>query len=151
MTTDAPSFPLPFRSAAQLLPHGESAVFIERIVEHDESGIACEVVPGKRDGALAENEVIPTELGIEYMAQAVAAYAGLREAVERRRDVGYVIAVRDLRVHTPGFVLGETLLVRATWQWGEANLARFSTSIERNGTLLASAFLSVFRPKHDTP
>ena len=150
MTVEASPSKPKFPAAGELLPHGPAAVFLERVLERNSEDICCEVVPGTRDAAYAEEGRIPAELGIEYMAQAVAAYAGLREPVERRREIGYVIAVRNLQVLVPGFVLGEPLIVRAVWEWGEANLARFSASIERGGETLATAYLSVFRPQETT-
>lgn len=151
MNAQDPGFGGPFPPATEILPHGPAAVFIERVLERTEADIVCEVVPGTQDGDYAEDGVIPAELGIEYMAQAVAAYAGLSASVERRREVGYIIAVRSLQIRTPGFALGQPLIVRATREWGESHLARFAATIERDGELLVSAFLSVFRPTPSRP
>ncbi len=150
MRTDAQTYEPPFPEVAELLPHGPSAVFLERVLERTSDSVACEVVPGTRDAAYAENGIIPAELGIEYMAQVVAVYAGLQGPAERRRELGYVIAVRKFRLHTSGFRLGEALIARATWEWGETSLARFFASIERDGESVASAFVSVFRPPPDS-
>ena len=146
-TTSQAAYP----AVAELLPHGPGAAFLERVLELTGEAIACEVVPGARDGVYAENGMIPAELCIEYMAQAIAAYAGLRAPEGRRREVGYIIAVRKLELHVTGFTLGQPLTVRAMWEWGEANLARFHAVIERDGEPLATAFLSVFRPQQSTP
>jgi predicted hotdog family 3-hydroxylacyl-ACP dehydratase len=144
MRPDEPEEPWPDPRA--LLPHGPDAVFLERILERGERHLVCRVVPGTVDADHVEGGVIPAAMGVEYMAQVVGAYASLRAAPERRRDIGYVIAVRDLTLAVPEFAVGEALVVRATWQWGEDRLGRFEVSIEREGHTLARAFMSVYRP-----
>lgn len=151
MNAQGPASGLPFPPAAELIPHGPAAVFLDRVLARTEIDIECEVVPGTRDGDYREDGVIPAEMGIEYMAQAVAAYAGLSASAERRREVGYIIAVRSLQIRTRGFQLGQALIVRATREWGESHLARFAASIERDGEILTSASLSVFRPTPSRP
>jgi len=136
----------PLPAPAQLLPHGPSMVFIERIVERGETHVVCEVVPGTNDASHARDGVIPATMSVEYMAQTVSLYAGLRAPPGQRREVGYVIAVRALKVRAPSFALGVPLKVRAQWQWGEDRLGRFETSISRGDETIASAFMSVYRP-----
>jgi predicted hotdog family 3-hydroxylacyl-ACP dehydratase len=141
-----PEVDAPWPALHTLLPHGPSAVFIERILEQGERHVTCRVVPGTADAEHVAGGLIPSAIGVEYMAQAVALYASLQAEPERRRDIGYVIAIRTLTLAVPGFAVGEALVVRATWQWGEDRLGRFETSIERDGLPLATAFMSVYRP-----
>ncbi|MCX4247038.1 ApeP family dehydratase [Paraliomyxa miuraensis] len=133
-----------------LLPHDAPLVFIERIVEAGEGTIACRVVPGTIDAEFAEDGAIPATMGVEYMAQAIGVYASLQAEPGRRRDIGYVISVRDLSVSVTGFELGRPLIVRARWQWGQDRLGRFLVSVERedapDGGPLTSAVMSVYRP-----
>jgi predicted hotdog family 3-hydroxylacyl-ACP dehydratase len=92
--------------------------------------------------------VVPAAVGVEYMAQAIAVYAGLQAAPHQRRSIGYVIAVRKLSIAVPAFTVDESLAVRAQRQWGEDRLGRFEAWIERerDGQRLAHAFMSVYRP-----
>lgn len=134
---------------ADLLPHAPAMIFLERIVEYGPESIVCEVIPGTRDADYAEHGMLPTAMGVEYMAQTVAAYAGLHSETEARGRVGYVIAVRALTLTVPHFEPGQVLAVHAHRQWGEDRIARFKTSIECEGQQLAAAFLSVYRPDPD--
>lgn len=129
-----------------LLPHGPSMVFIDEVLEYGAESVVCRVVPGSNDGQYARDGVVPATMCVEYMAQAISAYAGLRAEPGERRQIGYIIAVRSLRVHVPGFVVGQPLIVRANRQWGEAHLGRFEAAIEREGEVVAQAFMSVYRP-----
>lgn len=133
-----------------LLPHDGPMVFLERILEAGAGTIACRVVPGTADADFVDEGVVPATMGVEYMAQTIGVYASLQVEPSRRREIGYVISVRNLSVAVPGFVVGRPLVVRASWQWGQERLGRFQTSIalegEPEGRLLASAVMSVYRP-----
>lgn len=146
MSAPSPGPAAPWPEPAALLPHGPPAVFIERILDHGERHVTCRVVPGTADAAHVKDGRIAGAMGVEYMAQAVAVYASLHAPPERRREIGYVIAIRSLTMAVPAFAVGEPLVVRATWQWGEDRLGRFETAIEREGVTLATAFMSVYRP-----
>ena len=132
---------------SDLLPHGPSARFIERILEHGETHVVCRVVPGTTDADRVEGGAMPAAMGVEYMAQAIAVLAGLQTDPTRRRAIGYIIAVRNLELATPTLPVGVPLDVRATWQWGDERLGRFQASIEHDGRTLASAVMSVYRPE----
>lgn len=138
--------PPPWPDPRALLPHDASMVFIERILEVGEGTIACRVVPGTADADFVEHGVIPGTMGVEYMAQTIGVYASLRAEPDRRREIGYVISVRDLSLAVPAFTVGQILVVRATWQWGQDRLGRFQTAIEHEGRELSRAVMSVYRP-----
>lgn len=148
-TEGAPAWPDP----GTLLPHDPPMIFVERILESSDGVIACRVVPGTADAPFIENGTIPGTMGVEYMAQTIGVCASLQVEPSRRREIGYVISVRDLTVAVPSFAVGRPLVVRATWRWGQERLGRFQTSIEYErepgepeGPLLASAVMSVYRP-----
>ncbi|MBL4687071.1 MAG: hypothetical protein JKY37_20920 [Nannocystaceae bacterium] len=135
-----------FPSPAELLPHGPTLVFLDRVLERGEQYVVCEATPRPCEVAYACNGMVPATMCVEYMAQAVAVFAGFQAPAGRRREIGYIIAVRMLKVCVPGFPLGEPLRVQALRQWGEEQLGRFQTSIHRGEDELASAFMSVYRP-----
>jgi predicted hotdog family 3-hydroxylacyl-ACP dehydratase len=123
-------------------------VFIHRIVEAGPRHVVCLVIPGARDAELTHDGVVPAAMGVEYMAQAIGVYAGLQAAPDQRRNIGYVIAVRNLSIAVPAFTVDDPLAVRALRQWGEERVGRFEAWIERerDGQRLAHAFMSVYRP-----
>lgn len=129
-----------------LLPHGPAMVYVDRILEHGPQHVVCRVVPGTKDALYAEDGRIPAAMAVEYMGQAMCVFAGLRRGESEPAEVGYIIAVRGLVLAVPGFVLGEALTVTATYRGGDERLARFETSIDREGQVLASAMLTVFHP-----
>lgn len=142
----------PFPSPGELLPHGPPLVFLDRIVDAGPDFVLCELTvriqPGVQlDGAaVASVASIASIMGVEYMAQAVAVFAGLKAEPARRRDVGYVISIRGLELQAPSFRVGEVLAVRATWRWGADRLGRFETSVSSGAQQYAVAQMSVYRP-----
>ncbi|MGH8854711.1 MAG: 3-hydroxylacyl-ACP dehydratase, partial [Telluria sp.] len=89
-------------------------------------------------------------VGVEYMAQAVAAHAG-HTALQRGEPVrvGFLLGARRYACSVPAFAVGSLLRihVRRALQ-GENGLGAFDCRIEdgRDGVELASATITVFQP-----
>lgn len=87
-----PSLPLPHRSPARL---------VERLVDADEQrGAAAIVVPA--GNPFLAGATVPSFLGFEMAAQTAAgleALARLRSGADPSPRVGYLVAVRDARLH----------------------------------------------------
>ena len=82
----------------------------------------------------------------EYMAQCVAAYAGL-QAIRRGDAIrtGYIIGARSIDLAVDNFSVGEELIVRAQYIWGDDILGKFECSVDAGGSRAASATLTVFQ------
>lgn len=136
---------------AELLPHAGAMVFLSRVCSHDEAETRCEVdvddlrLFRERDGSVG------AWLGLEFMAQCVAAHAGLvgRASGERPR-IGLLVGSRRVRFHRPAYGRGQRLLVTARRTWGQdTGLVAFECSVvdARSGVCLAEARLNCFMPK----
>lgn len=123
-------------------------LLIDHVLEAGEDGIkvAATVDPAAwyadADGAM------PTWIGIELMAQAIAALVGL---TARAKDLppkqGMLLGTRSLTARIPAFPAGARLVVAAKEIFQEANgLAAFDTRIELDGVTVAEATLKVFEP-----
>jgi predicted hotdog family 3-hydroxylacyl-ACP dehydratase len=137
-----------FPAITALLAHRDSMLLIERVVVADSDRV---VVSAKVDGAawyVDEHGDMPAWLGIELMAQAVAAWVGLQawqrgEAPKR----GFLLGTRDYSCCRPSFPAGSELAVSATEAFRESNgLAAFACTIERSGEVIAESVLKVFEP-----
>lgn len=85
---------------------------------------------------------------LEYMAQSIAAYVGLR-AVHRgeQPSLGFVLGSRALMVKVKGFALGERYTLRVEPQFSDDQFAAFATTMyDATQAVIASAILNVFRP-----
>ena len=66
---------------------------------------------------------MPAVIGLEYMAQCVAAYAGLTARQGGRPPrIGFLIGCRELRLDVEAFSVGDRLEVEARRVWGENDL-----------------------------
>ena len=130
------------------LPHRGAMRLLDRLLAVDEEHAVAEVdVP--LDGLFVRDARVPAWMGIEYMAQTVAAWAGHRSA--RRGGVprvGYLLGSRRYSAQCDGFAGGSTLRIEARCELiGDNGLGQFDCRIHgADGALLATALVSVFEP-----
>lgn len=119
-------------------------LLLNGLVEASESHVTCRVVIGS-DSTFAEHGRVPAVAAIEYMAQTVAVFAGLKA---RRNgeppNVGYLLGTRELLLKADEFLAGDELLIEARHLFGEGQLGSFDCTVRRTGEVVASAILSVF-------
>jgi predicted hotdog family 3-hydroxylacyl-ACP dehydratase len=130
-----------------LIPHRGAMRLIDRIVEVDDEHVLVEVdVPF--DGLFVRDGRVPAWVGIEYMAQAVAAWAGMRARGEGGAPrPGLLLGSRRYEVHCDGFPSGSRLRVRASCELIAGNgLGQFDCSVEMEGRQVAACRMSVIDP-----
>ena len=132
---------------AELLPHAGDMILIDQVLSFDEEQIQTRltVKPGglfnRADGSL------PAWVGIELMAQSVAAYAGCRarhkgEAVE----LGFLLGTRKFECNVEHFPAGTELTIHGLRSLEDDNgMGVFECHLTGHG-IQASARLNVFRP-----
>jgi predicted hotdog family 3-hydroxylacyl-ACP dehydratase len=125
-------------------------VLLGRVTSHvgDVTVCAAEI----EDDALLRSPSgdVPAWMGLEYMAQCIAAHSGLRGlgGGEPPR-VGFLVGSRRITFHARSFRRGQRLTVQARWVWGGAQgMVAFDCSIADadTGALLAEGRLSCFTP-----
>jgi predicted hotdog family 3-hydroxylacyl-ACP dehydratase len=129
------------------VPHrGEMSLLdrVERVDEHEV--VAWVTVPA--DGLFVAEGGVPAWVGIEYMAQAVAAWSGARaRAGGGSPRIGFLLGSRRYEARVPLFGAGWPLRVVAHCELvGDNGLGMFDCRIEHAGAILATARLSVFEP-----
>lgn len=140
------SMPLP-RDIESVLPHRDSLRLIDRVIEWQPESIVVEVdVPGQ--GLFSRADGVPAWVGVEYMAQAIAAWAGCRARAEGREpSIGFLLGTRRYTAHQPAFAAGTCLRVEAHCElMGENGLGMFACRILAGERELAVANVSVFEP-----
>lgn len=131
----------------ELLPHRGPMCWLERVVNIDAECVVAEAVV--RDTSLfLDGGRLPIWIGIEYMAQAVAAWAGHRARGQGRGvAVGYLVGTRRYDVFRSHLEVGEHLTIEARCEILGANgLGVFACRLLVAGELAASANLSVYEP-----
>jgi predicted hotdog family 3-hydroxylacyl-ACP dehydratase len=133
-------------SVAELLPHRSPMILLDEILGYDETSLTAGVQVSAAS-LFVEEAAVPAHIGLEYMAQACGAFAGLmaRDRGEPVR-IGFVLGTRQYRVHVPSFRCGDRLVVTVSVLYQDEQMGAFDCRIEIGGTLAAEAQLSVYQP-----
>ncbi len=131
----------------EVVPHRGRACLLDEVLHWDEDRIETAlVVPA--DGVFVGPDGVPAWIGIEYMAQAIAAWAGCRARSEGRPPrLGFLLGSRRYSSTRPLFPSGTRLLVHARRElMGDNGLGMFACRIEADGETWVEANVSVFEP-----
>jgi predicted hotdog family 3-hydroxylacyl-ACP dehydratase len=122
-------------------------LLLDEVVAFDGETATCGVVI-RSDALFVEDGRIPAWVALEYCAQCVAAFAGLREHGSGGKPrPGLLVAARDLTLDLDSFAVGDALLVDARLTFGELRVGRFECQVRRAGAVVAKASLSVYQPE----
>jgi predicted hotdog family 3-hydroxylacyl-ACP dehydratase len=136
---------------ASLVPHKGAMLLLDRVVAADAETLQAEVAitPQSR---FAGEDGVGSWIGIEYMAQAVAAYAGYHAAAGAAESatppkVGFLLGTRRYTAARDRFPFGSTLQIHVQrLLQAENGLGSFECFIDDGAERIASAMLTVFQP-----
>jgi len=132
---------------AGLLPHAGDMILIEQILSFDDEQIHTRLTV-RPDGLFSRPDgSLPAWVGIELMAQSVAAFAGCR-ARKRGEDVelGFLLGSRKFECNVESFPAGTELTIHGIRSLEDDNgMGVFECHIDAPG-IHASARLNVYRP-----
>lgn len=131
-----------------IVPHAGKMSLLSRVIEGDEESIVVEAEIHV-DTPLYFGGGVGGWVGIEYMAQAIAAWAGWRASLKGESPrIGLLLGSRRYECSRSLFVVGDTLRIEARQVlWSENGLAQFDCRIQIYGDDVATAALSVFEPR----
>ena len=130
---------------AGLIPHSGKMVLLDRIIAFDDNALTAELRV-RADGLLGDDKTVPAWAGIEYMAQAIAAYAGImaKKAGEPIK-IGFLLGTRLYSSNVSEFAVASVLTVRVEKIIQDDKLGVFDCRIQGNGIDIA-ANLTVYQP-----
>ena len=137
----------PLYAIEEVVPHRQDMCLLQRILRWDQDSIEAElVVPGT--GLFIENGQMPAWIGIEYMAQAIAAWSGCRaRAAGAAPQLGFLLGSRRYSSLRSGFPSGTRLRVQARRELlGDNGLGMFACRILAGEEEWAVANVSVYEP-----
>lgn len=131
----------------EVIPHRPPMLMMDEVVTagDDNAHVRC---------VIRENHVfydpalggVPTWIGIEIMAQTIAAGAG--ELARRKNEpapIGFLLGTRDYQAEVDVFPLHMPLDVYALQEMESSGMTVFRCRIESQDRLLASSLLNVYR------
>jgi len=136
-----------FPAISELIPHTGQMVLLDRVTAFDDNSLSAELVV--RPGLLVDDETVPSWVGIEYMAQTIGAYVGMkaRLAGEPIR-LGFLLGTRRYGGNAAAFKVGAALTVRVEKIMQDDRLGAFECRILGEGIEI-SANLNVYQPPLD--
>jgi predicted hotdog family 3-hydroxylacyl-ACP dehydratase len=124
-------------------------VLLDKVVEFDSLGLTAELTV-RNDGLLGDEYGIPAWAGIEYMAQAVGAFAGISSILAGEPiKLGYLLGTRRYTSNVAAISVGTALTVQIKTIIQDEKLGVFDCKIWGDGVEL-TANLNVYQPPFDT-
>ncbi|WP_339486987.1 hotdog family protein [Pseudomonas sp. EL_65y_Pfl2_R95] len=134
-------------SMAELVPHSGDMVLLDEVISYGSEEIETRVLV-KAGGLFNQADgSYPAWLGVELMAQSIAAFAGCHaRAAGKPVALGFLLGTRKFECDVESFPLGTALQITATRSLQDDNgMAVFECHLRGPG-IYATARLNVFQP-----
>lgn len=133
-------------SVDELVPHSGRMSLLSRVTKVEEDTLYAEVDINE-SATFAEASGVPAWVGLEYLAQAIGAYAGYQERTQGSvPKIGFLLGTRKYTSNCEYFPLGTTLTLKVCRNMqAENGLSAFDCELHADG-IEASARLNVFQP-----
>ena len=127
-----------------LIPHEGKMMLLDRVIASDEETIVCEVTV-RDDGLFGDENSVPAWLGVEYMAQTVAAHGGMKRRLAGKPiQLGFLLGTRRYHSNVDRFAVGSQLTVTATRLIEDQGISVFDCRITGDAVEV-SAKLNVYQ------
>ncbi len=135
----------------QVLPHQSPMILIDSLEHYDLDSCRCTVAITQHSPFYnTVNKGVPSYIGSEYMAQAIAAFAGAHALDDNDSvQIGFLLGSRKYKTMCPYFALDERLTITIKELYREdSGLRVFECEIiSAEQSVLAQANINVFQPK----
>jgi predicted hotdog family 3-hydroxylacyl-ACP dehydratase len=130
-----------------LIPHAGPMVLLDRVISVGEDSLLAEVCI-RSDSLFCNGGGVGAWVGIEYMAQAIGAWAGYTAQLRGEPvKLGFLLGTRRYECRRPIFLLGSVLRVHVQRLFQNENgLGSFECSIDDKEGRVATATVTVFQP-----
>ena len=131
---------------ADLVPHSRRMSLLTRVTAYGDQWLEAEVDIHSHS-MFVEEKGVPTWIGVEYLAQAIAAYAGLQQRQQAQPPkLGFLLGTRRYQCNTEWFPIGETLSIRVECEMQAENGLHVFRCELRGKQVAASASLNIYQP-----
>ncbi|MAL29123.1 MAG: 3-hydroxydecanoyl-ACP dehydratase [Thalassospira sp.] len=144
-----PAFPPAFPPVETLVPHAAPMLLIDRVLNADAESLTAEVRITKNSLFFPPTHGVPAYVGIEYIAQSVAAYSGWRAqsaAPGTAPKIGYLLGTRKMTMACDGFADGDALSIHVQNIFEDGEMGVFDGEVRKGDEILVSARINVYQP-----
>jgi len=138
-----------FPPVTELLPHRDAMLLIDRVLASTETCTVVEAALSPTGWYADADGNVPAWIGLELMAQAIAAHASLVAiAAGKPPRRGVLLGTRAYAASVPAFPAGDglTITARAFFHDAASGLAAYRCSIAHAEQRLAEAEIKVYEP-----
>jgi predicted hotdog family 3-hydroxylacyl-ACP dehydratase len=133
-------------AVAELVPHSGTMSLLSRVTAYGDDWLEAEVDITSATLFVEENGV-PAWVGLEYLAQAIAAFSGVQERKQKQSPkLGFLLGTRRYESNVPWFSTGLTLTVRVEREMVAENGLHVFRGKLTALNVEATANLNVFQP-----
>jgi predicted hotdog family 3-hydroxylacyl-ACP dehydratase len=137
-----------FSDVAALLPHSGAMVLLDKVIHFEQQCLTAALIV-RSDGLFGDTSGVPAWVGIEYMAQAIAAYIGIKAKLAGEPiKLGYLLGTRRYNSNVSAFIVGTVLTVHIENIIHDDKLGVFECKITGAG-IEVNANLNVYQPPTD--
>lgn len=132
-----------------VLPHAHPMILVDKLVAYSPISAQCSLQIGSHSNFYnAKRNSVPSYVGIEYMAQTIAAYANVLKLDEGGKvSLGFLVSARNYTTEVSEFLSGAELIVNVELLLKEANgLSVFDCTIKQDEQLVVAAKINVYEP-----
>ncbi|MCF6318920.1 MAG: hypothetical protein L3J83_06540 [Proteobacteria bacterium] len=135
-------------SIDELIPHSGKMLLLDQVVDYGEDWFTTNVTIDA-NSMFCENNRVAALVGIEYMAQTIAAFAGKNDKINNKEiSIGLLIGTRKYSSNVASFPVGCTLEINVQQIYlEEYGLGVFKCKITGDSDILVEANLNVYHPE----
>lgn len=129
----------------ELLPHGAEMTLLDALVDYSPQRSVAKVTI-TRASRFLDGDGVPAWVGIEYMAQTIAAHAGCAARLRGEPPaIGFLLGTRAYRSELGAFPLGATLTIGVEPLVEDPKLGAFQCAIAID-RIVATAVINIYQP-----
>ena len=133
----------------QILVHRPPMILISRVAAYSEKSLRAEVDISEASMFYdLKRQGVPSWVGLEYMAQSIAAFAGIENYLQGEKiKIGFLLGSRKYISHEQIYATGSTVQVDVTPLYREEDgLGQFECKLYCNDVLANEANINIFCP-----
>ena len=134
---------------AELVPHAAPMLLIDRVCDAGLDHLLADVTIKQTSMFFEKGHGVPAYVGIEYIAQAVAAYGGWRAKSADRAAaprIGYLLGTRKMTMTRDWFEPGTRLNIYVENVFEDGEMGVFKGEIRDGNDVIVAAQINVFQP-----